>query len=66
MRLWQLPGLHRMTREVRLRSGPPAMLFASTQQQPELPHLAKLNCQNCALWTSRTILSKPMLYLSRR
>ena len=24
------------------RSGPPAVLFASTQQQPELPHLAKL------------------------
>src|ERR1700730_11290240 len=30
------------------------------------PTLSQVNCQNRAVWTSRTILSKPMLYLSRR
>jgi len=34
--------------------------------KPELPQLAKFHCQNCAVWTSRTTVSKPMLYLSRR
>ena len=30
-------------------SGPPAVLFASTQKQPELPHLAKLIVELCSL-----------------
>src|SRR6202035_2774938 len=48
------------------RSRPPAVLFASTQQQPELLRFSQIHCPNCAVWTSRTIPSKPMLYLSRR
>ena len=34
--------------------------------EPQPLRFNQISCQNCAVWTSRTILSKPMLYRSRR
>jgi hypothetical protein len=34
--------------------------------EPQPLRFDQISCQNCAIWTSRSILSKPMLYRSRR